>query len=58
MNQNVINIKTHSVDEFAKADKQTIDVRYNEGLRPIRSFGYEYMCSNDSVKYYCSCNNL
>ena len=46
------------VENFAKSDHPTNDAAYNDGLDLIRRYGYEFVCTNQNVRYYIQCNNL
>ncbi len=42
----------------AREDCLSNDTKYNNGLKAIRNFGYQYVVGNPDVKYWCMCNNL
>ena len=45
------------IDKLAEKDNFTNDKQYNHGLKLIRENGYNYVCGEPDVKYYCMCND-
>ena len=45
-----------ALDKLAEKDNFTNDKQYNHGLKLIRENGYNYVCGEPDVKYYCMCN--
>lgn len=50
--------KAARLDECARQDYYTNDLRYNEGLRLIRDYGYRNVRTQPSVEYYAFCNGM
>ena len=50
--------KAVRLDECARQDYYTNDLRYNEGLRLIRDYGYRNVRTQPSVEYYAFCNGM
>ena len=44
-----------AVDETAKRDNKTKDIRYNRGRKRILSVGYRFCCGEPDVEYYIMC---
>lgn len=46
------------INDLARKDHFTKDNQYNAGLKLIRQYGYNYVCEEPDVKYYCMCNGF
>lgn len=50
--------KAEYIEEFARRDNFTLDKDYNEGLKAIRKYGYDYCKGFCDVVYYVCCNPM
>ena len=50
--------KSELINSIAKKDRRTNDTEYNRGLKLIKEHGYDCVCNEPSVRYYCLCNGM